>query len=116
MSGVATSVSASPLQPTPSEPLPVSVRKLASAVKDLDIESSVSKAVDENGEPLAWLVSEWKIKNSDASTAGSVASNATLSELTTAQLSKGAKFNSILDASGTYVNPTSVSAVAQLPM
>lgn len=45
VSGVATSVSACPLQPTPSEPLPVSVRKLASAVKDLDIESTVSKAV-----------------------------------------------------------------------
>jgi hypothetical protein len=37
--------------PTPSEPLGVTVRQLASAVNGLDLEAGVSKVIDENGEP-----------------------------------------------------------------
>ena len=37
--------------PTPSEPLGMTIRQLASAVNGLDFESGVSKVVDENGEP-----------------------------------------------------------------
>ena len=52
--GVATSVSASPVQPTPSESLGISLMRLVSAVKRLNI-NSVSKTVADrfNRNPVA---------------------------------------------------------------
>lgn len=47
VSGVASSLSQGPVQPTPSGPLTISVSRLVTAVKGIDLTRSVSQVVDE---------------------------------------------------------------------